>query len=74
MNTYLRSAYSDEQIQEAVKGAGFNTFREMVSKFSAEGLSLQQMAVRLDLAVQRFTAYHALWMRLNADPLNLENV
>jgi len=73
-NTYLQSAYTDAQIAEIVAGAGFGSFQEMVAQLSVEGLALQQMAERLSLSVQRFTAYHALWMRNNAKPLNLEDV
>jgi hypothetical protein len=73
-NTYLQSAFSDDQVDEIVAEAGYSSFQEMVAKLSSEGLSLQQMAERLDVSVQPFTAYHAKWMRYNAQPLNLEDV
>jgi len=73
-NTYLAGAYDDATMQDVVAREGLGSFQEMVAKLSAEGLSLQQMAARLDLSTQRFTAYHALWMRRNAEPLNLEDV
>jgi hypothetical protein len=46
----------------------------MVAKLSLEGLSLSDIARRLGLVAQRFTAYHAKWMRDNAEPLDLEDV
>jgi hypothetical protein len=73
-NTYLAAAYGDDEILAAAREHGYKTFQEMVAKLSAEGLSLQAMALRLGLVVQRFTAYHAKWMRDNAEPLNLEDV
>ena len=73
-NTYLRAAYTDTTMATVVEREGFSSFQEMAAKFSVEGLSLQQMADRLGLVVQRFTAYHSLWMRQNAAPLDLEDV
>lgn len=53
---------------------GYGSFQEMVAKLSLDGLSLADIADRLHLVPQRFTAYHAKWMREHAEPLNLENV
>ena len=53
---------------------GYDGFQEMVAKLSLEGLSLADIADRLGLVAQRFTAYHAKWMRDNAEPLDLEDV
>jgi hypothetical protein len=53
---------------------GYGSFQEMVAKLSLEGLSLSDIARRLGLVAQRFTAYHAKWMRDNAEPLDLEDV
>jgi len=53
---------------------GYAGFQEMVAKLSLDGLSLADIADKLGLVPQRFTAYHAKWMRDRAEPLNLENV
>lgn len=53
---------------------GYDGFQEMVSKLSLEGLSLADIAERLGLVAQRFTAYHAKWMQNHSKPLDLEDV
>ena len=53
---------------------GYDGFQEMVAKLSLEGLSLSDIAEKLGLVPQRFTAYHARWMKANAKPLDLEDV
>ena len=54
--------------------AGYDGFQEMVAKMSLEGISLTDIATKLGLVPQRFTAYHARWMRDHAEPLDLEDV
>jgi len=49
-------------------------FQELVAKMSLDGVSLADIATRLGLVPQRFTAYHAKWMHEHAEPLNLENL
>jgi hypothetical protein len=53
---------------------GYDGFQEMVSKMSTDGLSLSDIAKRIGLVPQRFTAYHAKWMKEHAKPLDLEDV
>lgn len=73
MNSYLENAYGEAAMAAAVEQAGYDSFQEMVAKLSLDGASLADIAESLGLVPQRFTAYHAKWMRDNAKPLNLEN-
>ena len=73
-NSYLENAYDDEQMAAVAEREGYDSFQEMVAKMSLDGLSLSDIARKLDLVPQRFTAYHARWMQENAEPLDLEDV
>lgn len=72
MSSYEASAYTDEQVTGAMRGAGFRGgVKATVAKLTTEGLTLTQIAEKLQLNPQRFWAYYQVWCRTHAEPLRL---
>lgn len=71
MTTYDDSAYSEQRVAEAVKAAGWDSIEECVAELTAEGLSLTQIAAKLELSEQPFWAFWKVWCKANAPTLRL---
>jgi hypothetical protein len=72
MSTYSEAAYTDAQVIEAMRSAGFRgDVKDVIAKLSTKGLTLTAIAEKLQLNPQRFWAYYQAWCRDNAEPLRL---
>ena len=73
MTSYEESAYSDEQVRDAIRAAGFkkDSVKKVIAKLTTQGHTLTQIAEKLKLNPQRFWAYYQVWCRKNAEPLRL---
>lgn len=72
MTSYEASAYTEQQVLEAMQKAGHASgVRRTIAELSTRGLTLTDIAQHLGLNPQRFWAYYQVWCRENAEPLRL---
>ena len=70
-NTYAECAYLKEQINAAVRAAGYKSFKRCVAELTTLGFTLTDIAKKLALNPQRFWAYYQQWCLSHAEPLRL---
>lgn len=71
MTTYSETAYSDDEINDALASAGFDCLKDCVAHYTAEGKTLTDIAAALDLKPPRFWSYYQQWCVDHAEPLRL---
>lgn len=73
MTTYSESAYSDDDIGDALEQAGYprDAFKRYVAERTTEGRTLTDIAEGLGLHPPRFWAYYQQWCGEHAEPLRL---
>jgi len=71
MTTYAENAYSPDYVNEAVKKAGYPSFKRCVAELTTLGNTLTDIAKKLGLNPQRLWAYYQQWCRDHAEPLRL---
>ena len=72
MTTYKDSAYSEKQVNEAVRAAGHRSFIQCMAHLTTQGKTLTQIAEELGLIPQKFWAYYQQWCRVHIKPLTLD--
>lgn len=71
MTSYAELAYSDERVREAVKEAGYSSFKRCVAEHTTLGYNLTDVANALGLSVPRLCSYYQQWCIKHAEPLRL---